>query len=236
MPLNIGEWQPLNVSDIEGKVALVMGCVPFLLLILSQKKNKILNLLIMSFFFIQSMFYVRMYAIFIVVTIIYSSEYWEEIGERYIWKNESLARYFKIIIAFGIMGSMVVIGKDNLQNYGKINEKLVPVKAVKFLKEQIKEKELVLNNYGWGGYMIYNDMKVFMDGRADVYMKQFNPSTNVFNEFVQTTDLKKLEGNIKKYNIEYIIEKKTDNVVYIAEKALGYKRIYEDDIAVVLKK
>ncbi len=58
-----------------------------------------------------------------------------------------------------------------------------PFKALAYIDEQEinLEEHIVFNQYGWGGYMLFSDYPVFIDGRADVYQEK-NQSSKPSNE------------------------------------------------------
>jgi hypothetical protein len=49
----------------------------------------------------------------------------------------------------------------------KLAEQDYPVQAVQFIQQHGDTK--VYNDYGWGGYLIYCGIPVYIDGRADMY-------------------------------------------------------------------
>ena len=61
----------------------------------------------------------------------------------------------------------------------------------------------MFNDYNFGGYLIFNNYKVFMDGRNDVYLDTFG-SPNVLYDYF---DIDNVERNIdellEKYNVKY---------------------------------
>lgn len=48
-----------------------------------------------------------------------------------------------------------------------------PVAAVDFLEQSGLDQQRGYNRYGWGGYLIWRGLPVFVDGRADVYGDDF---------------------------------------------------------------
>lgn len=61
-----------------------------------------------------------------------------------------------------------------LKNNEKAIRKIYPVGAVKFLnKHKVGSGLRIFNEYLWGGYLIWNDIPVFIDGRADLYGDKF---------------------------------------------------------------
>ena len=91
---------------------------------------------------------------------------------------------------------------------------------------QIKENgyDRIFNTYGIGGYLIYNDVDVFIDGRADVY------SANIFKSAVETIEIKtNLREELKKYNFDGFIIEKDSKIYNYFEAVDEYKLISEDE-------
>lgn len=70
-----------------------------------------------------------------------------------------IAKYTLVLLIIGLFGSALWLGKG--ESY--------PETAAEFLRERVKTGETgqILNNYGWGGYLIWQlpEVKVFIDGR-----------------------------------------------------------------------
>lgn len=117
----------------------------------------------------------------------------------------------------------------------------------KFLKEPIKSSYLpssesfeiiknenpkrLLNDYTWGGYLIYNNIPVFIDGRADMY------SGHNFDEYVSLYRAKKDTPElINKYNFDYMYLLPEDQLSTYMKEREDYSLIFQDDTAVIFKK
>jgi hypothetical protein len=89
----------------------------------------------------------------------------------------------------------------------------------------------VLNEYNFGGALIFSGQKTFIDGRADrLFQNGFIP---------QIADSMRVEGGeilrqqINDYNIDWTIVKPNDGRVSHLDAMPGWRRIYEDEFAVV---
>ena len=87
----------------------------------------------------------------------------------------------------------------------------------------------LFNFYDYGGYLIYNDIEVFIDGRADLY------SGYNFEDWLDIMDLDyNYPKLLKKYNFDYfIIPKKCGLATYL--KTNSYDLIYSDSDVVIYK-
>jgi hypothetical protein len=80
-------------------------------------------------------------------------------------------------------------------------EKKFPVKAVQFIKESGDIAPLrIYNEYVWGGYLIWNSLPVFIDGRADLYGSQF------LSEYLFAHDLRGGAVGITRFLDSYAVD------------------------------
>jgi hypothetical protein len=88
----------------------------------------------------------------------------------------------------------------------------------------------VLNSYGWGGYLIYSGIPVFVDGRADMYGDAF------LKEYLDALWLQKTDGLQKlldKYGIAWTLLTAESPTVTLLDHLPGWRRVYADKTAVV---
>ena len=93
-------------------------------------------------------------------------------------------------------------------------------KDVNYIKS-VKPKRL-FNAYNNGGDLVYNDIKVFIDGRADLYS-----SSDVFKDFI---DIYYFEGDyyslMCKYSFDYYLVEKNSSLDYYLRYNDQFKLIY----------
>ena len=119
-----------------------------------------------------------------------------------------------------IVFSAFVFSVPNIDKvYSK--SKIVSDSAISVLKNE-KPKRLY-NYYDYGGYLLYNNIDVFIDGRADLYSK-YNYK-DYYNISVMSRDYNKL---IKKYNFDYFIIPNNLGLNTYLNSNDNYVRIYHD--------
>ena len=132
----------------------------------------------------------------------------------------------KILLLFSVLVIVIILnaGKPPLTLEEVIDKKEWPVDAVKHL-----DSEKIYNKYVWGGYLIYKDIPVFIDGRADVYWK----NSDVFKDYLDINNLNKDPIDLlNKYDVEQIIIP-VDSALDFYLKRAGCIEKYRDDIAVI---
>jgi len=118
-------------------------------------------------FYIYSLYSIRMlfYAIII----------WIILVAYYVGKNSKLnftIKTYYILIGFFslfILGNLIYTNPI-IKNIIEYDKKISPVEEVNFLKDNLIYQKHLLNDYLYGGYLILNDIPVFIDARSDSYI------------------------------------------------------------------
>ena len=88
----------------------------------------------------------------------------------------------------------------------------------------------VLNEYNFGGALIFEGVETFIDGRADrLFQNGFFPE---IKESAELGGEEMLHEHLERYGIGWSILKPTDGRVVFLDEA-GWTRVYEDEFAVV---
>lgn len=118
-----------------------------------------------------------------------------------------------------------------------VEEDFYPVNAVKYIKENIDINEMrIFNDYNFGSYLLYNDIPVFIDSRADLYTKQFSGF-----EYDILDDYQFIVNNYQEkfdfYKITHVLIYKENNLLYQAiMHDNNYQKLYEDEYFVFYEK
>lgn len=129
------------------------------------------------------------------------------------------------IILLILTGLFIYFNKD--EKYYK--EEDYPIQATNFILNNLDYKNIkLLNEYNYGSYLLFYDIPVFIDSRADLYTKEFNHKQDIFQDYMD----KDYNYIIKKYNITHIISQKDSNL-YSFIKNHNYNIIYEDKYFIV---
>ena len=88
----------------------------------------------------------------------------------------------------------------------------------------------VLNEYRFGGYLIYAGILPFIDGRADMYGDDFMKE---YAESLSLTTSDGLQKLLQKYRIEWTLLPPEIAAVALLDNLPGWRRLYADKIAVV---
>lgn len=129
------------------------------------------------------------------------------------------------IILLILTGLFIYFNKD--EKY--YSEEDYPIQTTNFILNNLDYKNIkLLNEYNYGSYLLFYDIPVFIDSRADLYTKKFNHKQDIFQDYMD----KDYNYIIKKYNITHIISQKDSNL-YSFIKNHNYNIIYEDKYFIV---
>lgn len=91
----------------------------------------------------------------------------------------------------------------------------------------------VLNDYLWGGYMVWNvrQIPVFIDSRVDIF--EYN---GIFKDYLDLTQLRGTFGILDKYSIQYVLFSKHSPVSYLLKHSKGWKIDYQDKTTILFER
>lgn len=136
------------------------------------------------------------------------------------FKNEKLIDFVLcyFILMYAILSYVVTVNviDEPFNISGMPSDKIIA---------KIKEvnPERLLNGYNEGGYLLYNDIEVFFDGRADIYSAyNLRDGITIYNF---SNDAKEL---IDKYNFDYILAKDSQALQNYMEESPIFELVIND--------
>jgi len=106
---------------------------------------------------------------------------------------------------------------------------ITPASALAHVPAKLAAQPM-FNAYNFGGYLIFKGVKVFIDGRADMYGDAFVKRYAAINN----GDPAAVDAAIKQYKIAWVITQPREGIIKYLQGKPGWKRIYGDKYAVVL--
>ena len=216
----ISEWQSTGLNNLFGYAYYLFLFIIVIIMLISNKKIKLIHFLLLIFAVFLGIKSVR----FVFFTYIISSF----IIFDYIKDRKADKELVPAIILF----SLFLIGCFIYRHdYVFINDYhyLLDNKVVEIIKRE-KPKRLY-NDYNLGGDLIYNDIPVFIDGRADLYSKyNFKDSINISNFKKGVIKL------IEKYDFDYYIVLPSNSIYNYLLASNDYDLIYSSKKCALFKK
>ena len=238
---NINEHLPMSISsETEVLCALV---IILSILIFTKSKIRLADLFMLCglcYLMVDSRRQVTMFAI--ICSVILNRLVMQLIA-IYIGKTEKeiVKKLTNVVGILVITATMLVLSyymaKDKFDDQF-VDESTYPVNASQFILKNIDlNNARFYNEYNYGSYLLFKDIPVFIDSRADLYAPEFSgKEEDIFSDFIDTSNIGKFYGDIfKKYNMTHVITYKNSKVNMIIEKTEKdlYKQLYQDDYFVI---
>ncbi len=150
----IEEWQSLSLTSVDGIFYLLLIFFVFFKIFHSKKEHQKIDFLLLFVFVILGIKSTRFMPYFFIVCTSILPKYWK--------KSKIKIQLLPILIFL-----LFMIPSFYLLLYQKPEFSLVSKEMITYLK---KEKGILYNSYELGGYLIYQGIPVFIDGRADLYI------------------------------------------------------------------
>ena len=186
---NISEWRSSSLSTPIHYVFYFFSFFVFMVFLLSKKKIRFLDFVLFLFVIYLGLKSIRFWFYSYIISSFFIFYY---VQKRKVDKGTDVGLF--ILSIFMIVFSITKMNSIFIPNYSYVlNEK-----DINMIKK-IKPKRL-FNMYNFGGDLIYNDIKVFIDGRADLY------SLYNFDDYLNISNLSKdYVSLINKYDFDYML-------------------------------
>jgi len=103
-----------------------------------------------------------------------------------------------------------------------------PLAALDYIETHGLAAKRMYNSYNWGGYLLWRGYRVFIDGRADVYLDDF------MNEYVLAYQLRgDWRQPLDKYAVDYVLIEREASLATLLEASREWTRAYQDNMAVI---
>ncbi len=259
-PNFIMEWLSPNFHQTAGLLFLFLVFLLLEILFLSKKKIDPTQFILITIFMWLGFQANRHIPLFTLILLPFLLEAMNAVPETITLgtlKNKfislSLVLFFTIFaVYFSSFSSSMAMLFDQ-KSFASLNG--YPENALKFLSNN-PEKGNVFNNYGWGGYMISNSVKcgkpltqeflrtknetiecspkVFIDGRMAHWKTKEREILREYADIYSVPD--NFDELIEKYDISWVLVERNSFMGKILKLTPGWESIYEDDLAVILRK
>ena len=238
---NINEHLPLTLINNTDIICVLI--IFLALLIFTNSKIRLCDLCMLGGLTLLMFYSKRQSAIFVIIGAIILNKIlyqWMEqcitnIDEKMI--NSLVTKFGTfMMIAIVIILSLYFIKPKLKAEY--IDENSYPVEMSDFILNYFEENDInikdvrIYNEYNYGSYLLYRNIPVFIDSRADLYSPEFNEGIDIFTDFINSSNLSVyFEDIFEKYDITHVILYKNSKINMIIEDANldGYKLLKSDD-------
>ena len=132
-----------------------------------------------------------------------------------------------VLVLVGCLAAVFWVADVAIENRD-VEARLYPLDALAYIEENGLTDQRMYNTYNWGGYLLWRGYRVYIDGRADVYLDEF------MDEYVLAYQLR---GNwrqpLDRFDVDYILIESGASFESLLQESTEWNRVYRDDQAVI---
>jgi hypothetical protein len=141
---------------------------------------------------------------------------------------EPIARIARIAFSATAAAALAIGAARLMAPIEPIDGATAPISALNAVAPELRQKP-VLNDYAFGGYLIFEHVRPFIDGRAELYR---DPMLSLYERF-QSGDAAAVETTLERYHIAWTIFAPDNGIITVLDRELGWRRLYADATAVI---
>jgi hypothetical protein len=142
--------------------------------------------------------------------------------------SEDWGRVARVALTASLAAALAIGALRLFTPIERVDGTAAPISALKAVPPQLRAQP-ALNEYGFGGYLIWSHVRPFIDGRADMFG---GPMLSLYRE-LSAGDPKAVEETLKRYRIAWTIFAPDTRIVATLDREPGWRRLYSDAFAVV---
>jgi hypothetical protein len=135
----------------------------------------------------------------------------------------------QLALAAGLFAAVVLVRLGVPQ--ARVDGPTAPISALAHVPAELA-RQPVLNSYDFGGYLIFQGVRPYIDGRADMYGDDFIAGFNRVTDANQAA----MDQAIAHYGVRWSILPPGQPLVAALDRTAGWRRLYADRYAVVQEK
>lgn len=241
----ISEFQPFSIKGPCGVIMAMYMCMFLMTFIFTKSKIKLHHFLLLFGTLFMTLLSLRHFSLLIICSITclpYIESLIDELM-NFMYKGmmEKSKRQIRIVLTFVTTLFLLRIAAgaamENL-NTSMIPDNTYPIQAIEYINNNIGKDKRIFNEYTWGSLMMFNNIKVFIDSRADLYTKEYSgKEDDIGLDYIKINNC---SGNyinlLNKYDIEYLFIRRSSNLAKNILEHKEYKLVYKDDISYIIQK
>ncbi|MCX7745527.1 MAG: hypothetical protein N2645_01365 [Clostridia bacterium] len=237
---NIGEWQTSNFKAADGIGIFLFIFIPAVILICSRKPinlRSVLFLVGMNYMVLTAVRYFLLYLIIVGFVIVEHIDGLKPISPSNLFKKVHKFYTAKTALILILMLYCSAFYFSFLHERKITDFSRFPVKSVEYIKNNLDYKNIrIFNEYNYGSYMMFHGIRVFVDSRADLYVREYNKGCTVLSDFMNLTYGKVYHMDIfNKYKLDYCLIYKNHVLDSFLKRDKRFVEIFSDEISVLYK-
>ncbi len=224
----VEEWQSVNFSTGNGKLALFLVFALLLAVLFSRRHWRLQDVLLTAFALWVGLSHVRLlfFAGLVIPPILAPHlklfpPYDPDLDKP--WLNAA--------IMAAIAASLIFLFPSTTKLQQQIDDSY-PTAALRFMQQQNMHGRL-FNQYVWGGYIEWQapELKPFIDGRADIFV--YN---GVFDDYFRAALMRQPLEILDKYHIDYALLEPGRPLAYLLEHSPSWALVHQDKVAILFER
>ena len=226
---DIGEWRPIDLGHVGAfEVALIAALAAFLSRGARMGAVRLLLLLLLVHMTAQHMRQLTILAIAGPMLIADPlGRAWRADGGRPAARLSLAEAAAPLAVAFALVAGLA--GWRLAHPVIRVDARATPVSALAHVPPKL-EGQAVFNGYSFGGWLIFNGVRPYIDGRADMYGDAFLQS---YLQTERAADPAAVAATFQRWNIAWTILEPSSPLVALLDRTPGWRRLYADKWAVV---
>lgn len=213
----IAEWHPTDLNNIFDYSYIVLLLVIFFSFLFSKKKIKFLDLVLFGIGTYMGLKSIRFWPYVYIISTFFIFDY---VKERKYDKGS-----LEVLCVLGLLFlAFFTLNFDFMFR----DVEIVDDEIISILKKENPER--IYNYYDFGGYLIYEDINVFVDGRADLYtnynLKDYYDICNLSNNYVKLLD---------KYDFDYFLVPIESSIATYLKYDKNYEKVISKNDVILYK-
>lgn len=240
---NIGEHLPLVLFN--NKEAMIIFAIYLILVAFTETKVKLSDLFLAGGLMFAAFMSRRQLSMFLFVggfalnntvsDFIRNYDNEDEIEKVKSYITTLLGQVIAYLLVTIITVCLLIKAKDNKI----VNPESYPVEASEYIVNNLDLDNIKLfNDYNYGSYLMYKEIPVFIDSRADVYDPQFNGlEDDIFQDYINIYGLNcYYENKFEHYGITHVMSYANSKLALYLRYDENYNEIYKDDHFVIFER
>ncbi|MBO5349396.1 MAG: hypothetical protein J6A89_06220 [Clostridia bacterium] len=165
--------------------------------------------------------------------------------------NHIYTEIVSVIVIVSLAGVISIKYCNYKKNDVYVDELSYPVQASNYIVNELipnvgKENLKLYNEYNYGSYLLFRDIPVFIDSRADLYTPEFNGEKDengdyigrdIFTDFLNISSLaSNYENKFDEYGITHVMTYSNSKLNSLIVDDSNYNLLYEDEEFVIYER
>ena len=225
---HVAEWVSVNFHDFRGKMVMALLIILVLSMLLRPRRRTLTEVVLALFVLYSGLTYVRFLFLAGIVLAPVLAKMLDFVPPYRAELDTPVINSFAILLM--VVGvAHFWPGESALKQ--KVNEQY-PAGAISYLQAHPPAGPVV-NFYLWGGYINWKDpkLKVFVDGRADIF-----DYSGVFTDYLNLLALQEPDAILDKYRARYVLFPYNEPLTYFLQHSAKWKTAFSDQNSVLFKR